>query len=165
MERSGLKIPPSMGGATTGCTHTATKLAHHDSSPLVHVLKASRPVPVASSLLSAERKPALVSPFREDDERRRSSGGPTDFRLQSLHQARANAPKLAQTDLPRAGIKLTESLALWPGSRVSGLYFSHPDSKYFAVGKLGRDQVADLAQRKKTPAAEMERWLEPSLGY
>jgi len=63
------------------------------------------------------------------------------------------------------GIKLTESFAMWPGSSVSGLYFAHPESKYFAVGKLDRDQVADLAQRKNKPLAEMERWLGPWLNY
>ncbi len=63
------------------------------------------------------------------------------------------------------GIKITESFAMWPGSSVSGLYFGHPDSKYFAVGKLAQDQVADLAQRKGKPVAEMERWLGPWLNY
>jgi 5-methyltetrahydrofolate--homocysteine methyltransferase len=63
------------------------------------------------------------------------------------------------------GIKLTESFAMWPGSSVSGLYFAHPDSKYFAVGKLGKDQVADLSQRKGKPLVEMERWLGPWLNY
>ena len=65
----------------------------------------------------------------------------------------------------RTGIRLTESCAMWPGSSVSGLYFAHPQSKYFAVGKLGRDQVSDLAARKGLPTAEMERWLGPWLGY
>jgi 5-methyltetrahydrofolate--homocysteine methyltransferase len=64
-----------------------------------------------------------------------------------------------------AGIKLTESFAMWPGSSVSGLYFAHPDSKYFAVGKLGKDQVEDLAKRKGKPLSEMERWLGPWLNY
>ena len=64
-----------------------------------------------------------------------------------------------------SGIKLTESFAMWPGSSVSGLYFAHPQSKYFAVGKLDRDQVADLAQRKGKPLAKMERWLGPWLNY
>jgi 5-methyltetrahydrofolate--homocysteine methyltransferase len=63
------------------------------------------------------------------------------------------------------GIKLTESFAMWPGASVSGLYFAHPESKYFAVGKLDRDQVADLSQRKGRPLAEMERWLGPWLNY
>ena len=64
-----------------------------------------------------------------------------------------------------AGISLTESFAMWPGASVSGFYFGHPDSKYFAVGKLDRDQVADLAQRKSMPLAEAERWLGPWLNY
>jgi 5-methyltetrahydrofolate--homocysteine methyltransferase len=63
------------------------------------------------------------------------------------------------------GIKLTESFAMWPASSVSGLYFAHPDSKYFAVGKLGKDQVEDLAKRKGKSIAEMERWLGPWLNY
>jgi 5-methyltetrahydrofolate--homocysteine methyltransferase len=65
----------------------------------------------------------------------------------------------------RTGIRLTESCAMWPGSSVSGLYFAHPESKYFAVGKLGKDQVADLASRKGVPTSEMERWLGPWLAY
>ena len=65
----------------------------------------------------------------------------------------------------QTGIHLTESYAMWPGSSVSGLYFSHPDSRYFAVGKLGRDQVEDYARRKGIAAAEAERWLGPCLAY
>ena len=64
-----------------------------------------------------------------------------------------------------ADIKLTESCAMWPGSSVSGLYFSHPDSKYFAVGKIARDQIEDYASRKDIPVSEAERWLSPNLGY
>jgi 5-methyltetrahydrofolate--homocysteine methyltransferase len=63
------------------------------------------------------------------------------------------------------GIQLTESFAMWPGSSVSGLYFGHPDSRYFAVGKLGKDQVEDLARRKSKSVSEMERWLGPWLNY
>ena len=64
-----------------------------------------------------------------------------------------------------SGIQLTESFAMWPGSSVSGLYFAHPDSKYFAVGKLGKDQLEDLAKRKGKSISEMERWLGPWLNY
>ncbi len=64
-----------------------------------------------------------------------------------------------------AGVKLTESYAMWPGSSVSGLYFSHPDSTYFGVGKIERDQVEDYAQRKGWSIAETERWLAPVLNY
>jgi 5-methyltetrahydrofolate--homocysteine methyltransferase len=54
---------------------------------------------------------------------------------------------------------------MWPGSSVSGLYFAHPQSRYFTVGKIDRDQVADYAQRKGMTVAEVERWLGPNLGY
>jgi 5-methyltetrahydrofolate--homocysteine methyltransferase len=63
------------------------------------------------------------------------------------------------------GIQLTESMAMWPGAAVSGWYFSHPASQYFVVGRLGRDQVADYAERKGWTLQEAERWLSPNLGY
>jgi 5-methyltetrahydrofolate--homocysteine methyltransferase len=63
------------------------------------------------------------------------------------------------------GVRLTESFAMWPGSAVSGLYFAHPDSHYFGVGKVERDQVADYARRKGWTVAEAERWLAPVLNY
>jgi 5-methyltetrahydrofolate--homocysteine methyltransferase len=63
------------------------------------------------------------------------------------------------------GIRLTESCAMWPASSVSGLYFSHPQSKYFGVGKLDRDQVADYAARKGMELAVVEKWLGPYLNY
>ncbi len=63
------------------------------------------------------------------------------------------------------GITLTESMAMWPGAAVSGWYFSHPQSQYFVVGRLGRDQVEDYAERKGWTMAEAERWLGPNLGY
>src|SRR4051794_20288189 len=65
----------------------------------------------------------------------------------------------------RTGIALTESMAMWPGAAVSGWYFSHPQSQYFVVGRLARDQVADYAERKGWSLAEAERWLSPNLGY
>jgi 5-methyltetrahydrofolate--homocysteine methyltransferase len=64
-----------------------------------------------------------------------------------------------------AGIELTESMAMWPGASVSGVYYSHPQSQYFVVGRLGRDQVADYAERKGWSLTEAERWLSPNLGY
>jgi 5-methyltetrahydrofolate--homocysteine methyltransferase len=63
------------------------------------------------------------------------------------------------------GITLTESCAMHPASSVSGWYFNHPDSKYFGVGKVGRDQVQDYAGRKGWAVAEVERWLGPYLDY
>ncbi len=64
-----------------------------------------------------------------------------------------------------AGIQLTESYAMQPASSVSGWYFSHPQARYFAVGKIGKDQVADYAQRKNITMSEAERWLAPNLHY
>ena len=64
-----------------------------------------------------------------------------------------------------AGMKLTESFAMWPGSSVSGLYFAHPEARYFSLGKVGRDQVMEYAARKGMTVAEVERWLAPNLGY
>jgi 5-methyltetrahydrofolate--homocysteine methyltransferase len=65
----------------------------------------------------------------------------------------------------KIGVKLTESFAMWPAAAVSGLYFSHPESRYFGVGKIGRDQVADYAVRKGWSVEEAERWLAPLLNY
>jgi 5-methyltetrahydrofolate--homocysteine methyltransferase len=65
----------------------------------------------------------------------------------------------------RIGVKLTESFAMWPGAAVCGLYFSHPQSAYFGVGKVERDQVEDYARRKDWTISESERWLAPILNY
>ena len=62
-------------------------------------------------------------------------------------------------------MQLTESFATWPPASVSGLYFAHPEAKYFAVGKLAKDQVFDYHLRKDLPLGEVERWLAPNLGY
>jgi len=63
------------------------------------------------------------------------------------------------------GIRLTENCAMMPASSVSGLYFGHPEARYFAVGPLGKDQVQDYAERKGVPLPEVERWLRPNLAY
>jgi len=398
MERTSFKVPLLIGGATTSRAHTAVKIAQHYSEPVVHVLDASRAVPVTSSLLSTDGKAPFVRQLREDYEKLRTQHGSQTAKLLSLEAARANAPKLNFADLPKpeftgwripeislaelagfidwtpffhtwelrgvypkilqhekhgeearklfadaqnllakviagkwltpravyglfpanrvgdevelytdesrksilttlhflrqqidkgdgtpnwcladfiapkgaadylgafavtagvqtkaladaykkelddynaimieaiadrlaealaemlhqhvrrnwgfggtenltpqdlieekyrgirpapgypacpdhtekatlwnlleveknAGIQLTENFAMWPGSSVSGLYFAHPEAKYFAVGKLGKDQVADLARRKGKSVAEMERWLGPWLNY
>jgi 5-methyltetrahydrofolate--homocysteine methyltransferase len=398
MERQGFKVPLLIGGATTSRAHTAVKVAQHYSEPVVHVLDASRAVPVTSSLLSKDGKAAFVKNLRDDYEKLRTQHAGSQIKLLPLEAARANAPKLKYDDLPKpeftgtkmiepalaelvpfidwspffhtwelrgvypkilthekygeeatklfaaaqtllaeivsqkliqprgiyglfpanrvgddveiytddsrakvltkfhflrqqiekgdgtpnwcladfiapnlqpdyigafavtsghgldelvkkykadhddynaimaealadrlaeafaeylhkhvreewgfgkaeklttedlieekyrgirpaagypaspdhtekeilwklldaeknTGIRLTESFAMWPGSSVSGLYFAHPESKYFAVGKLGEDQVADLAARKGKSLAEMERWLGPWLNY
>jgi 5-methyltetrahydrofolate--homocysteine methyltransferase len=400
MERTGFKVPLLIGGATTSRAHTAVKVAQHYNEPVVHVLDASRAVPVVSSLLSMDGKAPFVKQLREDYEKARAHHAGSQVKLLSLEAARANAPKLKYDDLPKpeftgtrtvdapltelvkfidwspffhtwelrgvypkilqhekhgeearklfddaqtilekivshklihprgvhgffpasrvgddvelytdesrtkvltrfhflrqqiekgdgtpnwcladfiapkhptskdylgafavtsghgleelvkqyktdhddynaimaeaiadrlaeafaeylhkrvrdewgfgkleklttedlieekyrgirpaagypacpdhtekgilwdlldvekhTGIKLTESFAMWPGSSVSGLYFAHPESKYFAVGKLGKDQIEDLARRKGKSISEMERWLGPWLNY
>ncbi|MBI3357265.1 MAG: methionine synthase, partial [Nitrospirae bacterium] len=63
------------------------------------------------------------------------------------------------------GITLTESFAMWPAAAVSGFYFAHPEAKYFAVGKIGKDQVEDYARRKGMDQRTIERWLSPNLNY
>jgi 5-methyltetrahydrofolate--homocysteine methyltransferase len=65
----------------------------------------------------------------------------------------------------QSGVRLTESYAMLPAAAVSGLYFAHPQARYFAVGKINRDQVEDYAARKKLSLAEVERWLAPNLNY
>jgi 5-methyltetrahydrofolate--homocysteine methyltransferase len=63
------------------------------------------------------------------------------------------------------GIEITESFAMWPGSSISGIYFAHPESRFFSLGKIDHDQADDYAQRKNWTVAEVERWLGPNLGY
>ncbi|MBB5066575.1 methionine synthase [Granulicella mallensis] len=63
------------------------------------------------------------------------------------------------------GMQITESFAMWPGSSVSGIYFAHPESRYFSLGKIDRDQVVDYHKRKGMSIAEVERWLGPNLNY
>ena len=68
-------------------------------------------------------------------------------------------------DAPSAGITLTENFAMWPAASVSGIYLAHPESRYFDVGRLSREQVEDYARRKGIPMADAERLLSPRLGY
>ena len=65
----------------------------------------------------------------------------------------------------RTGIRLTENMAMWPGSSICGMIFSHPQAKYFSVGRIGRDQVADYHRRKGMDLKAVERWLRPNLNY
>ena len=80
------------------------------------------------------------------------------------HTEKATLFKLL--DAPNTcGVELSENYAMSPAAAVSGFYFSHPEAEYFAVGKIGRDQVESIAQRKGEPVAAMERWLRPNLDY
>jgi len=80
------------------------------------------------------------------------------------HTEKAKLWKLLDVER-NAGIRITESYAMYPTAAVSGWYIGHPDSHYFAVGKVDKDQVEDYAQRKGASVAEMEKWLGPNLGY
>jgi 5-methyltetrahydrofolate--homocysteine methyltransferase len=78
----------------------------------------------------------------------------------------SKGPLFALLDAERnAGMRLTESYAMWPAAAVSGFYLSHPESTYFAVGKIGRDQLEDYARRSGMSVAEAEKWLAPYLAY
>jgi 5-methyltetrahydrofolate--homocysteine methyltransferase len=86
------------------------------------------------------------------------------YPAQPEHSEKATLFKLLDaTD--KIGVKLTESYAMWPGSSVSGFYYAHPESRYFGVGKIERDQVEDYARRKGWDLATAERWLAPLLNY
>jgi 5-methyltetrahydrofolate--homocysteine methyltransferase len=86
------------------------------------------------------------------------------YPAQPDHTEKATVFRLLDAEA-KTGIRLTESFAMWPAAAVSGLYFSHPQSHYFGVGKVERDQVADYALRKGWSVAEAERWLAPVLNY
>jgi 5-methyltetrahydrofolate--homocysteine methyltransferase len=86
------------------------------------------------------------------------------YPAQPDHTEKATLWKLMDVEAA-TGIKLTESFAMWPGASVSGLYIAHPDSHYFGVGKIERDQVEDYARRKGMTVEDVERWLAPVLNY
>jgi 5-methyltetrahydrofolate--homocysteine methyltransferase len=86
------------------------------------------------------------------------------YPAQPDHSEKATLFKLLDGE-QRIGVKLTESFAMWPGASVCGLYFSHPESHYFGVGKIERDQVEDYAKRKGWTVAVAEKWLAPVLNY
>jgi 5-methyltetrahydrofolate--homocysteine methyltransferase len=86
------------------------------------------------------------------------------YPAQPEHSEKATLFRLLEAE-GRIGVRLTESYAMWPGAAVSGLYFSHPDSHYFGVGKIERDQVEDYAARKGWTVAQAEKWLAPILNY
>ncbi|HSH95779.1 MAG TPA: methionine synthase, partial [Roseimicrobium sp.] len=134
MERKGFKIPLLIGGATTSRAHTAVKVAQHYSEPVVHVLDASRAVPVASSLLSADQKPDFVKQLRADYEKLREQHSGNRATLLTIEQARANAPKLEFNELPKPGfigIRTVTSGKFNPGKCDCGS--SHGHAGAFAI--------------------------------
>ncbi len=128
MERTGFKVPLLIGGATTSRAHTAVKVAQHYSEPVVHVLDASRAVPVVSSLLSKDGKKPFVKQLREDYEKLRIHHAGSAVKLLSLEAARANAPKLKYDDLPKpefTGIRTLSSGQFNPGKCDCGSAHGH----------------------------------------
>jgi 5-methyltetrahydrofolate--homocysteine methyltransferase len=114
MERQRLKLPLLIGGATTSKAHTAVKIAPGYGQPVVHVLDASRAVPVVSSLISAEQRPAFAAQIREEYDRVRAQHAGSQAKLLSLEAARANAPKLKFEDLPKpefTGVRVLSAVA------------------------------------------------------
>jgi 5-methyltetrahydrofolate--homocysteine methyltransferase len=112
MEREGLKLPLLIGGATTSKAHTAVKIAPNYSQPVVHVLDASRAVPVVSSLVSAKRRPKFAAQIREEYDCIRAQHARQQAKLLSIEQARANAPRLKYDDLPKpefTGVRVLDS--------------------------------------------------------
>jgi 5-methyltetrahydrofolate--homocysteine methyltransferase len=134
MERTGFKLPLLIGGATTSKAHTAVKIAPHYSEPVVHVLDASRAVPVTTSLLSQDGKAAFVQQHRTEYEKLRQQHGQQTVKLLSLEAARANAPKLKHDDLPKpefTGVRTLSSGSFNPGKCDCGS--SHGHAGAFAV--------------------------------
>ena len=122
MERQGIKLPLLIGGATTSKAHTAVKIAPGYTEPVVHVLDASRAVPVVSNLMSAEHKPKFASEIREEYTRLRSHHAGQQQKLVSIEQARENAPKLKFDDLPKPefiGVRVISSRNTQNETRVS----------------------------------------------
>ena len=122
MERQGIKLPLLIGGATTSKAHTAVKIAPGYTEPVVHVLDASRAVPVVSNLISAEHKPKFAQQIREEYERVRAHHTGQQQKLVSLEQARANAPKINFDDVPKpefTGVRTLSSRNTERGTLVS----------------------------------------------
>ncbi len=120
MEREGCTLPLLIGGATTSKAHTAVKIAPAYRQPVVHVLDASRAVPVVSSLLSVEQKPAFTQRIREEYDRLRAHHAGPAVKLLTLEEARAHAPKLRYDDLPRPeflGVRVLDSAAVAAGTK------------------------------------------------
>ena len=133
MERHGLKLPLLIGGATTSKAHTAVKIAPGYGQPVVHVLDASRAVPVVSSLISKEQKPAFAAQIREEYDRVRAQHGGQQAKLLSLEAARANAPKLKFDDLPKpefAGVRMLTSDSGRAGSPLPAERRARSDAPY-----------------------------------
>ena len=139
MERTGFKVPLLIGGATTSRAHTAVKVAQHYSEPIVHVLDASRAVPVVSSLLSKDGKATFVKQLREDYEKLRAQHAGSAVKLLSIEAARANAPKLKYDDLPKpefTGVRTLASGIFNPGKCDCGSSHGHAGAFSISIEEI-----------------------------
>ena len=139
MEREGLKLPLLIGGATTSKAHTAVKIAPSYGQPVVHVLDASRAVPVVSNLISQEHRPKFAAQIREEYDRIRAQHGGQTAKLISIEAARANAPKLKFDDLPKP--EFTGVRVLSAAGRTGS---SRPPSGAHAVTRRYPISLSDL---------------------
>jgi 5-methyltetrahydrofolate--homocysteine methyltransferase len=139
MERTGFKVPLLIGGATTSRAHTAVKVAQHYTEPVVHVLDASRAVPVVSNLLSKDGKAPFVKQLRDDYEKLRAQHAGSAVKLLSLEAARDNAPKLKYDDLPKpefTGIRTLSSENFSPGKCDCGSSHGHAGAFSMSIAEL-----------------------------
>src|SRR5438552_1080140 len=104
-------------------------------------------------------------PLQRRPGRRKVPGHTARPRLSACPDHTEKGPLFALLSADEAGLTLTESYAMLPAASVSGFYLSHPDSRYFAVDKIGEDQAADYARRKALALEQTERWLAPNLAY
>ena len=158
MEREGLKLPLLIGGATTSKAHTAVKIAPGYGQPVVHVLDASRAVPVVSNLISKEHRPEFAVQIREEYDRIRSQHGGQTTKLISIEEARANAAKLKFDDLPRpefVGVQVLSSEGRRPAAE-SGVAPDFVDNLW--QRKNGGAMFRATPKRRRPVPPEPSRW-------
>jgi 5-methyltetrahydrofolate--homocysteine methyltransferase len=170
LEREGFKLPLLIGGATTSKAHTAVKIAPGYSQPVVHVLDASRAVPVVSNLISAENKPAFAQQIRDEYERVRSQHGGRTAKLISIEDARARAPKLSFDDLPKpefTGIRVLSGSArvsraesgVAPDSRSSNIS-NEAKSVPQSVGRDAQRSTRDARAPRNISLADLVPFID-----
>ena len=120
----------------------------------------------ASLVLAGHRQPAVVHVLAHAlNDALLNKGKTVRYHDTAIEQGYLSQLRDLLNAEKNAGIKLTESFAMHPGASVSGLYFSHPEAKYFGVGQIARDQVVDYAARRDESVAAVEKRLAPNLGY
>jgi 5-methyltetrahydrofolate--homocysteine methyltransferase len=162
-------------GAFAVCVHGAQELAghyeqqHDDYRAIMAKALADRFAEASAEYVHRLARRAWYAPDEalaiEDMHAERFRGIRPAFGYPASPDHSEKAKLVRLLDAGGLGIELTESFAMTPAASVSGLMFAHPASRYFAVGRIGRDQAEDYAARKGVSLAEVERWLRPNLGY